>query len=681
MTTFSLITRRVHTCQEGYKMLIRIKGGTRGIKEYLETGQKKDRDFNRQELDERLILDGNLNVTNKLINSINKSENYMHITLAFKEDFISKDVLKNITKEFKEFVSSAYQNDEFNFYAEAHLPRLKSYVDKNANTVERKPHIHIVIPKLNLISGNLLRPFGFEKNNLHFINAFQEFINTKYNLQSPKLNRKIFNNNHEIISRLKADIFEGANKDKRERILKDIIDNNISNYDDFKGYLKTIGELKVRNENKPTEYLNIKFDDMPKGINLKDYVFSKEFLNLSYDKKIEFLNIDKNNEYLEQSQSSNEVQNEHLELLKEWHNMRAKEVKYLDWTDLKNKGYKDLSYEDKLTYLESKEQKFYNKYSYKLAVEPIQNSINQKELSNGRESSEYDTQRNIYANLSKSADNIKTAKSNNRVISSRARRKRWQFIRAIATSIEAISGENRQNRQENQLINTFQNKLFKDFYSTELPISLKHFYIKQYNQNKDEPLTVIGNKKKDIKIIDKGSRIIAKGSNLQDQAKLMLEIAFAKGWDLEKIKISGSDEFKSIAQKLIDEKIKEQFLNSIKSLEEVANEPLVETFKRDNYSSSYVKELVKQSNQEEVKNENKELIEQLNKLDVSLVYEYAKNKLNLLDPKYQIDLDNNLIKCGSRSLTIIEFFAQELNQIINQKLLNDLNLFTDVTIR
>ena len=42
------------------KMLIRINGGAGGIKEYLEDGQKKDRFYTRDELDERVILDGDL---------------------------------------------------------------------------------------------------------------------------------------------------------------------------------------------------------------------------------------------------------------------------------------------------------------------------------------------------------------------------------------------------------------------------------------------------------------------------------------------------------------------------------------------------------------------------------------------------------------------------------------------
>ena len=52
-------------------MLIRISGGESGIKDYLEDGQKQGRDYSREELDERVILDGDLTLTDVIINKIN----------------------------------------------------------------------------------------------------------------------------------------------------------------------------------------------------------------------------------------------------------------------------------------------------------------------------------------------------------------------------------------------------------------------------------------------------------------------------------------------------------------------------------------------------------------------------------------------------------------------------------
>lgn len=139
-------------------MLIRVGGGKEGIKEYLEKGHKQGREHSRDELDERVILAGDLEFTDQLINGMETDgERYLHITLAFKEDEISHETMLNITRDFEAFAFAAYGDNEFNFYAEAHLPKIKSYINqKTGEMVERKPHIHIVVPKLNMLSGGCL---------------------------------------------------------------------------------------------------------------------------------------------------------------------------------------------------------------------------------------------------------------------------------------------------------------------------------------------------------------------------------------------------------------------------------------------------------------------------------------------------------------------------------------------
>ena len=100
-------------------------------------------------------------------------------TPSFKEDHISNETLNGITQEFKSFAMSAYQSNEYDFYAEAHIPKIKSLVDKRTGElVERKPHIHIVIPKINLETGKRLTPFEMIEidslSNLERFNFFNE---------------------------------------------------------------------------------------------------------------------------------------------------------------------------------------------------------------------------------------------------------------------------------------------------------------------------------------------------------------------------------------------------------------------------------------------------------------------------------------------------------------------------
>ncbi|MGZ4953943.1 MAG: hypothetical protein ACXV8Q_02430, partial [Methylobacter sp.] len=185
-------------------MLARISGGSSGIKYYLEGGHKQGREYTRDELDERVILDGDLSLTNNIINNMDTNvERYLHITLAFKEDEISREMLEAITQDFKKFTFSAFNEDEYSFYAEAHLPKIKSYTNqKTGEFVERKPHIHIVIPETNLLSGNQLRPFGRIDQQVKYLEAIQETINNKYGLASPKDNKRaVFSDDSELLSR------------------------------------------------------------------------------------------------------------------------------------------------------------------------------------------------------------------------------------------------------------------------------------------------------------------------------------------------------------------------------------------------------------------------------------------------------------------------------------------------
>ena len=259
-----------------------------GIAEYLEGGKKQGRDAEREHLDERVVLAGNLAITDTLISSMGgKGDRYLHITLAFKEDEVSHEVLAEITREFESFAMAAYDRDEYSFYAEAHIPRIKSYTDQGTgNFVERKPHIHVVIPEINLLSGKRLDPFGLIERHSAFIDAFQEHVNHKYGLASPKVNRRIdFTEQSEMIGRNKGDLFAGANRELKVQILDALLSEQIGNLADFRKHLAALGEVTTRNSGKPNEYLNLKPIGAAKGINLKDYVFSKDFLELAIAEK------------------------------------------------------------------------------------------------------------------------------------------------------------------------------------------------------------------------------------------------------------------------------------------------------------------------------------------------------------------------------------------------------------
>lgn len=369
-------------------MLIRVKGGKSGIVDYLVNGQKEGRDFTRDQLDERVILCGDLDLTDAVINGMaNDGDKYNHITLAFKEDSVDLEVMLKIVERFERFAMSAYDGDEYNFYAEAHLPKIKSYINrKTGELVERMPHIHIVIPRQNLLSGNLMDPlykpvynaktglYEVPEGRLKWLDAFQEGINAEFGLASPKDNRRQeFTGESEIISRYKGDLFKPRDRELKERILSDVLDRKISDYESFKALLTEYGATRARNEDKATEYQNVKPADVANGINLKDYVFSREFIEKPEAEKRRFL-ADEGRRQYESQQPPRKTAPELAATVQEWHEVQAKELKYINSGNRKlYAAYRSADREGKRAILDERAAAFYAKHRKTFTQEQTSN--------------------------------------------------------------------------------------------------------------------------------------------------------------------------------------------------------------------------------------------------------------------------------------------------------------------
>lgn len=346
-------------------MLIRVSGASEGIKDYLINGHKDGREFSRNELDERLVLNGDLELTDAIINSLTRSgERYLHITMSFREDEVDRGVLKAVTDEFKEFALAAYKADEFNLYAEAHLPRIKSYVHKRTgNLVERKPHIHLVIPEINLLSGFGLNPFGKVDRNTKFLEAFQEYINGKYGLASPKDHRRVeMTTASEMISRYKGDVFSGANTDLKKIILDEVMARGVDTLAGFKSLLAERGIVRSVRAGTQSEYQNLKLPGANKGLNLKEFVFSRDFIELpDADKRARLIQA-RSNEY-QAPEPSRPTDRVIAARLREWHEIRSREIKYLNSGNAKlYQTYKEADKSQRRDILAKREANFYEKY-------------------------------------------------------------------------------------------------------------------------------------------------------------------------------------------------------------------------------------------------------------------------------------------------------------------------------
>lgn len=281
--------------------VISMGGGNAGIKEYLEDGKKQGRELSRDEIDQRIILAGDLDICERIIECrATDAERYDHITLSFKEDDISPEILKAITEDFRQFIHSAFGEDEIYLYAEAHMPKTRTEKKWNSEAkkyeiVDRHPHIHFVIPKTNLVTGErisvfemLSSKFGGKDKTLEFIDAFQEMINAKYGLASPKDNRRSnFDGKSDMISRIKEDVFTGRNREALGMIRDKLIAEKIESPQAFKKMLEEMGEVSVGN-GKGGDYLQIKLYGKTQNVRLKDYQFSAEFLFLPMKDKYAF---------------------------------------------------------------------------------------------------------------------------------------------------------------------------------------------------------------------------------------------------------------------------------------------------------------------------------------------------------------------------------------------------------
>lgn len=345
-------------------MLIRVRGYTAGVKEYLEKGQKSGRDFSRDEMDERVILSGDLEVTDNIIESIDSAgEKYKTITLSFREDDVSHETMMAVVREFREEAFCAFEDDEYNFYAEAHLPKIKSYIDQSTGgLVERKPHIHIVVPKVNLRTGKYMEPFGYYQLSEKYVEAIQERLNAKYGLASPKDHRRTeFTDASEMISRYKGDIFEGSNRELREQILSAMIERNVTTRDAFVALVAEYGEVKTRNAGRLDEYLNVKPHGAAKGVNLKDGVFIHNFILLSTDEKRRLLTLEAHKRY-ETATSARKTPEQYEALIRDWRELRAREVKYINSGSSTYKDYQGKGKAEKIAALDALEARFYAKY-------------------------------------------------------------------------------------------------------------------------------------------------------------------------------------------------------------------------------------------------------------------------------------------------------------------------------
>lgn len=262
-------------------MLARVTGGKSGIVNYLIDGIKSGRELDRDQLDKRICLEGNLNLTDEIIMSMDSSENYLHITLSFNEKNITSEQIEQVYCAYRDKLLNAYDREEYNIYAEIHQPKIKSYQDKKTGEmVERFPHVHIVLPKKNLVTGKAFNPFGLYSDSVKYHDSIQESINRGFNLSSPYDSQRpiSFEGNAKFLSRYKGDTFKGANVALKSQVLDLIVDKKLSSKTDLVNELSKIGKVSFGKAGSNDEYIKFMPSGGSRNVRLTEACFSDSFL-------------------------------------------------------------------------------------------------------------------------------------------------------------------------------------------------------------------------------------------------------------------------------------------------------------------------------------------------------------------------------------------------------------------
>ena len=220
---------------------------------------------------------------------------------------------------------------------------------------------------------------------------------------------------------------------------------------------------------------------------------------------------------------------------------------------------------------------------------------------------------------------------------------------------------------------TKQNKIFFEYYKTQILLSLKGFFI----DTKQKNIKII-NKEKKINIRDEGDRIVSssKGSNLEEEVKIMLSIAKAKKWNLYNLIIKGSIKFKNESYRQIAIMIEKEKKIKASKVPIFAEKRYEENLDRPMMPIYNLQKEIKEKREAEEKKVSLSSLK--NDIDLSQVLEYARDKFYLDLEPYQIEGQKiNNIKNRQKPKNAIDFFQKECNLSTSEAISICENIYQD----
>lgn len=349
-------------------MIIEISGGKSGIKEYLEKGMKEGRTLSRDELDTRIVLMGDLALADSIAQALETDgERYFHFTFSLTERGLSNQLMQSMVEDFVSYLCAGYEVDEYHAYAERQIPITQFLVDEKTRELkERFDHIHLVIPKVNLVTGARFDPmemlkvkYGSDIATYEFIDAFQEHINQKHNLTSPKdRQRTDFSGQSDILSRVKGDHFKGSYQALKTEVLDRIVNENITTRAGLKELLSGYGQVDIGKRGQQDHYFKVKLAGERKFIRFDHPLFSDAFLAKSPAEKRAY--VERKSDATPISPKRTPAEN--LTLMAQWKAQRSREIRYLHTdSSFYKKTYSKADQATKLVHLDRLEAAHFTK--------------------------------------------------------------------------------------------------------------------------------------------------------------------------------------------------------------------------------------------------------------------------------------------------------------------------------
>lgn len=153
-------------------MTIQFAGTNDGWGEYVLNGTKiKPRNHDLVK-----VLKGDVEFGDRITNATAYIQNAYSIVISFKGKPNHK-IIKSSLQDFEKYFMHGFEREEYHLDAVLHLDT-DDY------------HVHVRIPKLNLKTGTQLQLY-MDKNDRRRVNLIRDYIDLKYNLESPQNNRKL----------------------------------------------------------------------------------------------------------------------------------------------------------------------------------------------------------------------------------------------------------------------------------------------------------------------------------------------------------------------------------------------------------------------------------------------------------------------------------------------------------